>query len=64
VLGIEDGRIAAPRSKAQAEDPQLAPFRRMLFGRIGSVQLPNVLVEVDGHTRFSWCLINVGTMAS
>jgi TnpA family transposase len=32
----------------------------MLFGRMGSVQLPNVLVEVDAHTRFSWCLLGRG----
>ena len=57
VLDIEDGRVAVPRPKAQAEDPRLAPCRRALFGRIGSVQLPNVLVEVNGHTRFSWSLL-------
>lgn len=57
VIGIEDGRIAVPRAKAQAEDPQLAPIRRALFGRIGSVQLPRLLVEVDAQTRFSWSLL-------
>lgn len=57
VLDIEDGRIAVPRPKAQAEDPRLAPCRRALFGRIGSVQLPNVLIEIDGRTRFSWSLL-------
>lgn len=57
VLDIEDGRIAVPRPKAQAEDPRLPPCRRALFGRIGSVQLPNVLIEIDGRTRFSWSLL-------
>ena len=57
VLDIDDGRIVVPRPKAQAEDPRLAPCRRALFGRIGSVQLPSVLVDVDGHTRFSWSLL-------
>jgi len=57
VLDIEDGRIAVPRPKAQADDLRLAPCRRALFGRIGPVQLPNLLIEVDGHTRFSWVLL-------
>jgi TnpA family transposase len=58
VLDIEDGRIAVPRPKAQTEDPGLEPFRRALFGRIGPAQLPNVLVEVDSHSRFSWSLLS------
>ncbi|MBV9118817.1 MAG: Tn3 family transposase, partial [Acetobacteraceae bacterium] len=57
VLGVEDGRVALPRPKPQAEDPRLASCRRALFGRIGSVQLPNVLIEVDSQTRFSWPLL-------
>ena len=57
VLDIEDGRIALPRPKAQGEDPRLTACRRALFGRMGSIQLPTVLVEVDGHTRFSWSLL-------
>ena len=57
VLDIEDGRIAVPRPKAQTEDPGLEPFGRALFGRIGPAQLPNVLVEVDSHSRFSWSLL-------
>jgi TnpA family transposase len=60
VLDIEDGRITVPRLKAQIEDPRLAACRRALFGRMSSVQLPNVLVEVDGHTRFSWSLLGRG----
>ena len=58
VLDIEDGRITLPRLKAQSKDPRLAACRRALFGRMGSVELPNVLVEVDGHTRFSCALLN------
>jgi TnpA family transposase len=60
VLAIEDGQIALPRPKSQTEDPQLASSRRALFSRIGSVQLPNVLIEVDSHTRFSWSLLGRG----
>jgi hypothetical protein len=32
-------------------------LRRALFVRIGPAQLPNVLVEVDSRTRFSWSLL-------
>ena len=57
VLEIEDGRVVLPRPKAQIEDPKVLDGRRALFGHLGSVQLPSLLVEVDGHTRFSWSLL-------
>jgi hypothetical protein len=57
VLEIEDGRVVLPRLKAQTEDPKVMDGRRVLFGHLGSVQLPSVLVEVDSHTRFSWSLL-------
>jgi hypothetical protein len=57
VLEIEDGRVVLPRLKAQTEDPKVMDGRRVLFGHLGAVQLPSVLVEVDSHTRFSWSLL-------
>jgi hypothetical protein len=57
VLEIEDGHVVLPRPKAQTEDPKVMDGRRALFGHLGSVQLPSVLVEIDGHTRFSWSLL-------
>jgi TnpA family transposase len=60
VLDIEDGRIVLPRGKAQIEAPRLAACRRALFGRMGSVRLPNVLVGVDSQICFSWSLLGRG----
>jgi hypothetical protein len=62
VLEIEDGRVVS-RPKAQTEDPKLMDGRRALFGNLGSVQLPSVLVEVErvavdtqGFTHFAMAL--------
>ena len=46
-----------PRRKPAPKDPRLEPARQALARAFGDVQFPEVLVEVDGLTRFSWILL-------
>ncbi|MET0181026.1 MAG: Tn3 family transposase [Novosphingobium sp.] len=57
VVGIAADGPRVPRAKHE-EDPLVAPARRLLDRAVGSAQLPEVLVEVDALTRFSWVLLN------
>lgn len=54
---VEDDRLIVPRPKAVEEDEVLRRARKALFDAVGRAQLPNVLVEVDAATRFSWTLL-------
>ena len=54
---IEEGRLIIPRIKAVEEDAQRAAIRRALFAQVGKAQLPDLLVEIDAATRFSWILL-------
>src|SRR6516164_5072630 len=48
--------IVLPKAKPAPEDPRLDQVRRALARAIGETQLPAVLIEIDGLTRFSWIL--------
>jgi Tn3 transposase DDE domain-containing protein len=39
------------------KDPRVEPARQALARAIGDVQFPDVLMEIDGLTRFSWVLL-------
>ena len=54
---IEKDVIVLPRAKPEAADPELAPRRRELIQAIGPAQLPEILIEMDSLTRFSWTLL-------
>ena len=54
---IEEGRLIIPRIKAVEEDAQREAIRRALFAQVGKAQLPDLLVEIDAATRFSWILL-------
>jgi TnpA family transposase len=54
---IDNDRMIVPRVKSSPEDPRVAPARRSLFDAIGDVQLPDVLIDVDAKTHFSWALL-------
>ena len=41
----------------QPKDPRLEPARQALARAFGDVQLPDVLIEIDALTRFSWILL-------
>ncbi|KAF1004448.1 MAG: hypothetical protein GAK28_03970 [Luteibacter sp.] len=58
------GEIAIDRqgihlAKQVAEDvpEEVKPLRAALMDRIGTAELPTVMMEVDSHTRFSWILL-------
>lgn len=56
-IRIENGRLVVPKVKTVDEDEQRAAIRRALFAGVGKIQLPDLLVEVDAQTRFSWILL-------
>ena len=39
------------------KDPRVEPTRQAIARVIGDTQFPNVLIEIDGLTRFSWILL-------
>jgi hypothetical protein len=43
--------------EAEEEPPEVTRTRRALFREIGEIQFPDVIVEIDTHTRFSWMLL-------
>ena len=49
--------LRLPRRKPGPRDPRLEPARRALARALGDVQFPQVLIEIDGLTRFSWILL-------
>ncbi len=54
---IEVGRLIIPRIKAVEEDARRTAVRRALFAQVGKAQLPDLLVEIDAATHFSWILL-------
>src|SRR3546814_19743417 len=61
---IEGGRLIIPRIKAVEEDAQREAIWRALFGQVGKAQLPDLLVEIDAATRFSWILLGRATRSA
>ena len=43
--------------EAEAVSPDLEPTRDAIFQEIGAVQFPELMMEVDSHTRFSSALL-------
>lgn len=56
-VAIESGELRLPRRKPAPKDPRLEPTRQALARAFGDVQFPEVLIEVDVLTRFSWILL-------
>jgi TnpA family transposase len=56
-LDIDNGRLIVPRIKPAPKDPHVEQTRRLLSRSFGDVQLPDVLIEVDARTHFSWTLL-------
>lgn len=52
-----DDEIHLTRLAAEEEDPALVKLRTALDHRIGEVQLPDLLLQVDAHVRFSWIML-------
>jgi hypothetical protein len=56
-MTIDKNMIVLPKAKPTPEDPRLDRVRPALVRAIGETQLPAVLIEIDGLTRFSWILL-------
>lgn len=56
-VSIVNGRFRIPKLQAVPKDPAIDDTRTTLFAAIGAVQLPEVIVSVDVHTRFSSLLL-------
>jgi len=56
-MTIDKNMIVLPKAKPAPENPRLDQVRRALARAIGETQLPAVLIEIDGLTRFSWILL-------
>ncbi len=42
---------------AEDEDPKVILLRAQLDQRLGEVQLPDVILQVDAQVRFSWIML-------
>ena len=56
-VAIDGDELRLPRRKPGPKDPRLEPARQALARALGDVQFPQVLIEIDGLTRFSWILL-------
>ena len=56
-IGLREGRLRIPKLKALGETPSVNVTRKALFKAIGTVQLPDILIEIDAITHFSWALL-------
>jgi TnpA family transposase len=56
-VAINGNELRLPRRKPEPKDPRVEPARQALARARGDVQFPEVLVEIDGLTRFSWILL-------
>ena len=54
---IDANGVHLPRRKPEPKDPAVERARRALVEGGGAVQLPDILIEVDNNTRFSWGLL-------
>ena len=57
LITIDRDRIRMPRPKPKPEDQEAKGLRRAVFQPVETIQLPDLLVDVDSHTRFSWLLL-------
>jgi hypothetical protein len=56
-LTVEGDTLHLPALTAEALPDDLTATRAALFREIGDVQLPDVILEMDSHTHFSWALL-------
>jgi hypothetical protein len=54
---IEDDTLHLPAITAESLPKELTSTRGALFPEIGDVQLPDVMLEMDSQTHFSWALL-------
>lgn len=56
-IAIEQGELQLHKLEAEEKSPEVERVRKALFKEVGTVQLPDLIMEVDSHTRFSWTLL-------
>lgn len=56
-VAIDGDELRLPRRKPQPKDLRVETARRVLGRAVGDAQLPEVLIKIDGLTRFSWVLL-------
>jgi TnpA family transposase len=54
---IENGQLHLPALVAEATPASLEATQERLFQQIGTVQLPELIMEMDSQIRFSWTLL-------
>ena len=56
-LDIEEETIHLPRITPESPPKGIRRVAKAMFDTIGSVQFPDLLLEIDSHTHFSWQLL-------
>jgi TnpA family transposase len=56
-LAIGEDTIHLPRITPEPQPKGTRGVAKVMFETIGSIQFPNLLLEIDSHTRFSWQLL-------
>jgi hypothetical protein len=56
-IPIKDRRVCIDKLDKEPVPDELDIQRRQLVQAVGSIQLPELLVEMDGHVRFSWAIL-------
>ena len=56
VLSVDD-ELHLNAMPAEDEDPKVIELRAQLDQRLGEVQLPEVILQVDAQVRFSWIML-------
>jgi TnpA family transposase len=57
VIGIEEDHLVLESLEAESVSPDVEPARDALFSDVGPVQFPDLIMEIDSHTRFSSALL-------
>jgi TnpA family transposase len=56
-VAVEHGELRLPRRKPVPRDPRVDPARETLAIAVGNAQIPEVIIEIDHLSRFSWTLL-------
>jgi len=56
-LRVDNDELHLTAMPAEDEDPKVIQLRSQLDQRLGEVQLPEVILQVDAQVRFSWIML-------
>ncbi|MCP4901118.1 MAG: Tn3 family transposase, partial [bacterium] len=57
LISIEQDELSLSKLEAEEVSPEVEPVRDALFGEVGTVQFPELIMEVDSQIRFSSALL-------